>query len=104
MKQIILILLLCFLTTQITLGNESSILLQKGWSELVKDNDVAALKYFALAHTKAVEENDLENSANALLNMGICSYGSSLSQGLHYCLRAMAEFKKLEKAAPQKRP
>lgn len=102
MKQIILILFLCLFTAQITLGSESSILLEKGWAELVKDNDTTALKYFGQAYEQAKIEKNVENAATALLNIGICSYGASLSQGLHYCLRALEEFKKLEKSEPQK--
>jgi hypothetical protein len=46
MKQIILIFFLCLFTTQITLGSESSILLQKGWAELVKDHDTDRVQIF----------------------------------------------------------
>jgi DNA-binding CsgD family transcriptional regulator/large-conductance mechanosensitive channel len=86
----------------ISYGNKSSVLLQKGWDELTKDNDTTALRYFALAYEKAKVDGDLENSANALLDMGICSYGASFSVGLSYCMRAMEEFKKLEKTDSQK--
>ncbi|MEO8146353.1 MAG: hypothetical protein ABI723_01890 [Bacteroidia bacterium] len=77
-------------------------LLEKGWAALVKDNDVEALKYFGLAYEKAVEQNDTENIAASLLNMGICYYSVSYTQGLDYCMRAMTEYKKLEHTAPQK--
>ncbi|MBP6091863.1 MAG: hypothetical protein KA521_11480 [Crocinitomicaceae bacterium] len=102
MIRIILILFFCLFTTQITLGSESSILLQKGWAELVKDHDADAFKYFGQAYEQAQLENNVENSAMALLNMGICSYGSSLTHGLHYCMRALEEFKQLEKSEPEK--
>lgn len=102
MKKTYYAVLVFFLISQYSFASDSSLLLQKGWAELVKDNDTTALKYFGLAYEKAKSEHDLENSATALLNIGICSYGVSFSQGLHYCLRAMDEFKKLEKTEPQK--
>lgn len=102
MNRIILILFFCLFTTQITLGSESSISLQKGWTELVKDHDADAFKYFGQAYEQAQIENNVENSAMALLNMGICSYGSSLTHGLQYCMRALEEFKQLELSEPQK--
>ncbi|MBL0341501.1 MAG: hypothetical protein IPP71_11500 [Bacteroidetes bacterium] len=33
--------------------------------------------------------------------MGICSYSVSYSEGLHYCLKALDEFKKLETSSPE---
>ena len=102
MNRIILTLFFCLFTTQITMGSESSISLQKGWAELVKDHDADAFKYFGQAYEQAQLENNVENSATALLNMGICSYGSSLTHGLHYCMRALEEFKQLEKSEPEK--
>ncbi len=102
MKYFFFTLLLFSLECRISFAGESSGLLQKGWDELVRDNDTAALKYFGLAYEKAKSENDLENSATALLNIGICSYGVSYSEGLHYCLRAMDEFSRLGKSYPQK--
>jgi DNA-binding CsgD family transcriptional regulator len=77
-------------------------LIEKGWSELLKDNDTTAFKYFGLAYEVALTEKNTENRATALLDMGICAYGVSYSRGLDYCIRAMDEFKKLEKTAPQK--
>lgn len=102
MKKVFFSGILFFLVSQCSFGDNSSELLQKGWSELVKDNDTAAFKYFARAYETAVSENNAEDRAAALLDMGICAYGVSYSRGLDYCLRAMEEFKKLEKTAPQK--
>lgn len=92
------ILLLLFLINALSAqSNESDRLLKKGWDALIKDNDPAALQDFELAYQAAKNENNQYNSANALLRMGICTYGVSYSQGLHYCLKAMEEFKSLEK-------
>jgi DNA-binding CsgD family transcriptional regulator len=83
------------------LSENSSILLQKGWEELTRDNDTTAFKLFNQAYEIAKTEKDIQNIATALLDMGICSYGSSYTLGLHYCLLAMDEFKKLENSNPQ---
>lgn len=69
-----------------------------GWKELIKDNDTIALRYFSKAHQTAINEDNHEESGNALLNMGICSFSVSFSQGLDYCFQAMEEFKKLDPA------
>ncbi len=77
-------------------------LFEKGWEELVKDNDTTALRFFNQAYMESKQKGDHENSANSLLYMGICSYGSSLTFGLHYCMMAMDEFKKIEAVNPEK--
>ena len=76
--------------------------LKKGWAELVKDNDVDALRYFGEAYRIASLENDTEDKANALLHMGICTYGGSLTEGMSYCFKAMNEYKSLESTQPEK--
>lgn len=102
MKKLFCACIFLCLLNQFSFGDSSSVLLQKGWNELVKDNDTAAFKYFGQAYEKAVSEDNAENRAIALLDMGICAYGVSYSRGLDYCLRAMEEFKKLEKTDSQK--
>lgn len=102
MKKYFSAALVFLLISHSLLGDSSSTLLQQGWNELARDHETEALKYFGAAYEKALNENDTWNAATALLNMGICSYGVSYSQGLHYCLQAMDEFKKLEKTEPQK--
>jgi DNA-binding CsgD family transcriptional regulator len=74
--------------------------LDKGWSQLVMDNDTTALKLFSNAFIIAEKNNDTKGKAEALLYLGITSYGSSLSNGLSYALKALSEFKKLEKSQP----
>jgi tetratricopeptide (TPR) repeat protein len=82
-------------------ASEAKNLSEKGWAEKVKDNNVAALKYFGLAYETAIKENNTLETADALLNLGICYYGISYTQGLDYSIRAMTEYKKLEKNSPQ---
>lgn len=60
------------------------------------------MRLFEAAYEQATREGNTANRATALLNLGICAYGSSYSQGLHYCMRAMDEFALLEKSAPEK--
>ncbi len=88
-----------FISTNTCHAEGAKPLMEKGWSALVKDSDVEALKYFGLAYEEARKENDTEDVAASLLNMGICSYGVSYSMGLEYCFMAMDEYKKLEHVA-----
>ena len=81
---------------------QPSALIQQGWAALIKDNDTLAVQCFELAYEQALKKKDLENSANALLHLGISYYGVSTSKGLEYCAAAMTEFKKLEGTAPEK--
>jgi DNA-binding CsgD family transcriptional regulator len=76
--------------------------LERGWLALQHDSDNQAMDYFWRAYEAASGENNTEETAEALLNMGITSYGASLSEGLHYCFRSMDEYKKLEKKDPGK--
>ena len=100
--KIILVIIFCFLITNHLFAGAARPLLDKGWSELVRDNDVEAMKYFNMAYEQAKDEKNTEEIALSLLNMGICSYMVSYSTGLEYCSRAMAEFKKLEESEPIK--
>lgn len=76
--------------------------LKKGWAALVKDNDTAAIANFEKAHKIAVKENNVEDKAAALLNLGICYYGVSLSKGMEYASSAMEQYKLLEGTEPIK--
>ena len=77
-----------------------NILLQKGWSALVKDNENEAFRYFWLAKEKADKENNTADKAESLLYLGICSFGSSLEKGLQFATKSLNEFKKLENTNP----
>lgn len=77
-------------------------LMELGWKALVIDNDTAALRYFGQAYLVAEKDNNTGDKAQALLYMGICSYGVSYTRGLDYCFKAMDEYKKLGKTAPAK--
>lgn len=75
---------------------KENILLQKGWKALVKDNENDAFRYFWQAFEKAKKENNIQDKAESLLYLGICSYGSSSEKGLLYATQSLSEFKKLE--------
>lgn len=75
-------------------------LIDQGWAQLVRDNDIAAMKLFGKALSHADATGNKEEKAYALLYMGICTYGSSINEGLDYCIRSMEEYKKLEKINP----
>lgn len=77
--------------------SSSNKLLQKGWSELVKDNETEAFKYFWEAKEKATKDKNPKDKADALFYLGICSYGSSLEKGLQFATQSLDEYKKLEK-------
>lgn len=74
--------------------------LRQGWSQLIKDNDTEAFRLFNKALDQAVAARNRQAKAEALLYLGICSYGSSLDKGLEYATRSVNEFAKLEKSRP----
>lgn len=75
----------------------SNQLLQKGWAELVKDNETEAYKHFWEANEKATQDKNTKDKADALFYLGICSYGSSLEKGLQFATQSLDQYKKLEK-------
>lgn len=77
-------------------------LMQKGWAELVKDNENEAFRYFWQALEKATKEKNTADKAESLLYLGICSYGSSLEKGLQFVTKSLYEYKQLEKTNPKK--
>ena len=99
---LLVIFLFCFFASPELFASKSKDLLDKGWDELFKDNDIYALRLFGEAYEEAKTEQDTENIALALLDMGICTYSVSYTDGLDYALRAMEEFKKFEKTFPAK--
>jgi len=86
----------------ICLAGRALPLLEKGWQALVHDNDTQALQCFGMAYIEAERENDTVSKAQALLFMGMCSYGSSYNEGLSYCFKAMDEYRKMEHNQPLK--
>lgn len=95
MKNLIFYCFLFVLLSNHGYAQRVQLLIDKGWSELVKDNDTNALKYFSEAFDLAQKNNDTKGKAEALLKIGITSYGSSMSNGMHYANRALLEFEKL---------
>lgn len=75
-------------------------LLEQGWEALVKDEEDAAFKLFFKAYQQAQAANDTHGKAEALLHLGMCSFGASFESGLQYATQALAEFKKLENSQP----
>ena len=95
---------LCFFITfsrTLPAAENSQSILNKGWELLVVDNDTAALRSFNKAFQLAKQEKNQRTVAEALLKMGICTYGVSYTNGLSYCLRALDEYKKLESTDPK---
>lgn len=75
-------------------------LLDAGWVQLMQDNDTQAIRLFYQAYEVAKNENDTEGEGNALLKLGIASYGSSIYLGMQYASRAMAVFEQYKKTDP----
>ncbi|HLP64426.1 tetratricopeptide repeat protein [Flavobacterium sp.] len=95
--QKIILVVLSMLSSTLMANPSENPLLQKGWAALVKDDENKAFGYFWEAHEKAKKENNSEDKAEALLYLGICSYGSSLEKGLQFATQSLNEFKNLEK-------
>jgi len=96
------LLLLVFFHSQDAYSQDQNIqsLLDNGWQALVVDNDTLALRYFGMALSESRKKNDIRHIGESLLNLGICTYGSSYSKGMEYATQAMAEYSKLEKDQP----
>lgn len=75
--------------------------LKKGWNELVKDNDSKAFAIFWDSYEDARKADDIPGQAEALLFLGICSFGSNLEKGLQYATTSLGLYKKLELSDPQ---
>lgn len=90
----IFLVLLCIQT----FAQTTTELIDKGWAELVKDNDTNALKFFSEAYDVAQKNNDAKGKAESLLKLGIASFGSSLSNGMNYATKALKEFEQLPKS------
>lgn len=101
MRRCINILLVVFIASLLTAssawGRHAQQYLDQGWKLLVHDNDTEAFKNFREAYETAQEQHNGYVAAESLLYMGICSYGTSYANGLHYASDALAEYKKLEK-------
>lgn len=96
------IILFCLISMCGFASPSNNPLLQKGWAALVKDNENEAFQYFWQANEKAQKEKNTADNAEALLYLGICSYGSSLEKGLQFVTKSLNEYKLLEKTNPEK--
>ena len=75
-------------------------LLDIGWHELIMDHDTTAIQFFEQANLKATQEKNDEIKAKSFLYAGFASYGTSYSNGLQYCLKAMEIYKKMQISSP----
>jgi len=71
-----------------------------GLKALQTDSDAKAIEYYGNAYEIAFHEKDVFSQAEALLHLGMCTYGSSISQGMEYALRAMDLYKQFELTDP----
>jgi len=101
-RQLVYLVLLFLLLSQGVASQPSdNPLMQKGWGLLIKDRDDLAFGCFSKAYEKAKKENNTAGKAEALLYLGICTYGSSLEKGLKYATKALDNYSKLEKTNPE---
>ncbi|UPT70319.1 MAG: hypothetical protein M0D53_14665 [Flavobacterium sp. JAD_PAG50586_2] len=96
------IILFCFISMCGLASPSNNPLMQKGWAALVKDDENEAFKYFWQAHEQARKTKNTADNAEALLFLGICSYGSSLEKGLQFVTKSLNEYKLLEQTDPEK--
>lgn len=85
--------LLCFAT--VSFASPDS-LMRQGWAALVQDKDAEAIFLFSSAYDQARNRKDTVGQAEALLHLGICSYGSSLANGMAFANKALALYHSLE--------
>jgi DNA-binding CsgD family transcriptional regulator len=99
-RQLYLVLLFLMLPLSMVTQPSGTPLMQKGWAALTKDDDNQAFRYFFEAYEYAKKNNNTADKAEALLYLGICSYGSSLENGLQYAMQSLDNYTKLAKNNP----
>ncbi len=97
-----LLVLLLFTVSQISAQSSDNKLIQKGWNELIKDNENKAYQYFWEANEKARKDKNSKDIAESYFYLGICSYGSSLEKGLQFATKSLNEYHSLEKTDKEK--
>jgi DNA-binding CsgD family transcriptional regulator len=80
--------------------NNATEYLNQGWKALIVDDEITALNNFSLAYETAQQSNDVPHMAEALLNLGICSYGASYNNGMKYAIQAWEMFNQLKTTQP----
>ncbi|MFH6991742.1 hypothetical protein [Flavobacterium sp. FlaQc-48] len=96
-KRTLFLLLLLFLSLNLV-AQYSKKKQQADWSCLVNDNHTFC--HFFHAYEQAKQDNNTANKAEALLYLGIWSYGNSLENALQYAKNALENYSKLEKTKP----
>ncbi len=85
-KLIVYIILLCSCNN--LLANNKKFL-ALGWQALLQDEDSLALSFFNSGLKEAIISKDKFGQAEALLKIGIASYGASLHNGMYYATEAL---------------
>lgn len=99
-RQFLVLLLLLLSTGSRAQPSSQNTLMQKGWEALVKDHDDEAFRYFFLSYEKAKKDKNEIDTAESLLYLGICSFGSSYEKGLDYAFQSLKIYTRLEKSNP----
>ncbi|MEN9337240.1 MAG: hypothetical protein RLZZ500_2227 [Bacteroidota bacterium] len=75
--------------------------MQTGWNHLAQDREDLAYVQFWKAHLQAAKKHHTAANAEALLHLGICTYGSSLERGLQFGIQALNQYESLESTQPE---
>lgn len=94
--------LFTFTLSGVSAQSSDNKLIQKGWAELIKDNENEAFKYFWEANEIAKKQNNTKDKAESYFYLGICSFGSSLEKGLQFATKSLNEYHTLEKTDIEK--
>lgn len=100
MKPFIAFILLLLSCCSGLIAQEPAALIREGWAELIKDQDTSAIRLFEEARALAEKQHNPAQKADALLHLGMASYGSSSSNGLDYAFKAMDAYAVLAKTDP----
>ncbi len=99
-RQFLVLLLLLLSIGSMAQPSSQNTLMQKVWESLVKDHDDEAFRYFFLSYEKAKKDKNEIDTAESLLYLGICSFGSSYEKGLEYAFQSLKVYNRLEKSNP----
>lgn len=96
----VVVMLVCLLVVGKCEAQTARSFLDDGWKQLIIDNDTLAMQLFEKGYEVALKDKDTPLIAEALLDLGICSYSVSYTLGLEYAFRSMEYYKQMEQKQP----
>lgn len=94
------ICILLFISMSFCFANRADKYLSLGLVALQTDSEARAIEYYGKAYELAYHDKDVYSQAEALLHLGMCTYGSGITQGMEYAMRAMELYKQFEITDP----